>query len=183
MAADAFIQCRVTPATKRRVKELAQRENITESALVKQLLEVVLRTSALAGPPIFEDVEKPNREARLYVRLDLEDRLLLTGRASARGMASATYVAVLIRAHLRTLTPLPKEELLALKRTIAELGAIGRNLNQIARAVNGGQRLHGPGSQELRAMLQLGEALRDHVKGLLKSNERSWEIGHAETSY
>jgi hypothetical protein len=72
------------------------------------------------------------RDARLYVRLAPEDRILLSDRATARGMPSATYVSVLVRSHLRNLAPLPKEELLALKRSVAELGAIGRNVNQIA---------------------------------------------------
>jgi hypothetical protein len=31
---------------------------------------------------------------------------------------------------------MPREDLLALKRTLADLGSIGRNLNQIARAAN-----------------------------------------------
>jgi hypothetical protein len=62
----------------------------------------------------------------MYVRLRHEDHLLLEARAWARGMRPATYASVLLRAHLRQLTPLPKEELLALKRSISELTAIGR---------------------------------------------------------
>jgi hypothetical protein len=53
-------------------------------------------------------------------------------------MRPATYVSVLIRSHLRMLAPLPKDELLALKRSIAELATIGRNINQIAKAANEG---------------------------------------------
>jgi hypothetical protein len=73
------------------------------------------------------------------IRLRSDDQLLLRERAAARGMAPATYLSVLTRSHLRSLAPLPKEELLALRRTLADLGAIGRNLNQIARAANQGQ--------------------------------------------
>ena len=51
MAADAFIQCRVTSETKALIQVLADRERITESALVRQLLEVVLRTSAVGETP------------------------------------------------------------------------------------------------------------------------------------
>jgi hypothetical protein len=120
---------------------------------------------------------------RLYVRLDPTDRLLLNERAAARGMPAATYVAVLVRSHLRNLAPLPKQELLALKSAVAELGAIGRNLNQIARAMNQGQRGAGPGREELRAMLQVGGALRDHVKALLAGNAKSWDQGYAETAH
>ena len=75
---------------------------------------------------------------RVYVRLRHEDRLLLEARASARGMRPATYASVLLRAHLRQITPLPKEELLVLKRSISELAAIGRNINQISKAANQG---------------------------------------------
>jgi hypothetical protein len=183
MAADAFIQCRVTPEIKALVRTLAQRDQITESALVKQLLEVVLRSSVSAGMTELEVSRKAARDMRLYVRLDPDDRLLLNERATARGMPAATYVAVLLRSHLRHLAPLPKQELLALKNAVAELGAIGRNLNQIARAMNQGERVAGPGRDELRAMLQIGGALRDHVKSLLAGNAKSWDQGHAETAH
>jgi hypothetical protein len=93
-------------------------------------------------------------------------------------MAPATYVSVLVRAHLRNLAPLPKEELLALKRSIAELGAVGRNINQIARAANQGYRIAPPGRDDFGAILKVCEGLRDHVKELLKANLRAWEIGH-----
>ncbi len=69
--------------------------------------------------------------------------MLLRERAAARGLAPATYVAVYTRAHLRSLAPPTKEEPLALKRSIAELGAIGRSMNQIARAANQGESVAG----------------------------------------
>ncbi|OYV42638.1 MAG: hypothetical protein B7X10_06580, partial [Burkholderiales bacterium 21-58-4] len=101
-------------------------------------------------------------------------------RAAARGMPPATYVSVLMRAHLRSLAPLPKEELLALKRVVSELGSIGRNLNQIARTANRGGPVTGPGRDDLRAILRACEGVRDHVRALLTANLRSWEQGYAE---
>jgi hypothetical protein len=142
MKADAFIQCRVTPEMKALVRRIAQREQITESALVKQLLSVVLRSSVVEELPPAE--KKGNRYARLSVRLEPGDRLLLCERAAARGLPTATYASVIIRSHLRTLAPLLKEERALLTRAIGELGAIGRNLNQIARAVNQGAPIAGP---------------------------------------
>jgi len=160
------------------VRALAQREQVTESAFVKQFLEVVLRTSS---PDRAQRLDAPRRDARLYVRMDPEDRLLLTARAEARGMRSATYVSLLVRSHLRGVAPVPKDELLALKRSVAELGAIGRNLNQLAIGLNKGNQAQGPGAEHLQSMLRVAEGLRDHVKGLLKANALSWELGHAET--
>jgi hypothetical protein len=92
-------------------------------------------------------------------------------------MTAATYASVLVRAHLRSLAPLPKEELMALKRSVVELGAFGRNLNQIARAVNQGERGTLPGRADIVTMLRIVEALRNHFKGLFKANELSW-TGH-----
>jgi hypothetical protein len=165
------------------LRVLAEREQITESALVRELLEVMLRRSGAEGFPKLEALEKVSRDARLSVRLAPEDRILLSGRATARSMPSATYVSVLVRSHLRNLTPLPKEELSALKRSVAELGAIGRSLNQIARAANQGAKPAGPGREDLRSMLKVAEALRDHVKALLRANQSSWKQGYDETTH
>jgi hypothetical protein len=183
MAAVPFVAARVTPEMKTLLHALAEREQITESALVRQLLEVMLRRSAIEGFPKLDALEKVSRDARLTVRLEPDDRILLCQRAVARGMRSATYVAVLVRSHLRNLAPLPKEELSALKRSVAELGAIGRNLNQIARTANQGGKLTGPGREDLRAMLRIAEALRDHVKALIRANQSSWDQGYAETTH
>jgi hypothetical protein len=90
---------------------------------------------------------------------------------------------MLVRSHLRNLAPLPNEELSALKRSVAELGAIGRNLNQIARAANQSGKPTGPGREDLRAILRIAEGLRDHVKALIRANQLSWEQGYAETSH
>lgn len=95
-------------------------------------------------------------------------------------MRPATYVAVLTRSHLRRLAPLPKDEMQALRRSIGELAAIGRNLNQIAKAANDGGRVPGSAREEFRAMLRVCEALRDNTKALLKANLMSWESGHGE---
>ena len=95
-------------------------------------------------------------------------------------MAAATYASFLLRGHLRAVAPIPDRELAELKRSVAELGAIGRNLNQIARVANRTGRANGPTGQDLRALLRACEALRDHVKGLIRTNGASWESGYAE---
>lgn len=183
MAAPPFIAARVTTETKSQLRRLAEREQITESALVRQLLETVLRTSGGEGPSNLDPPEKVSRGARISVRLAPDDRLLLAERSAARDMAAATYISVLVRSHLRSLAPLPKDELMALKRSVAELGAIGRNLNQIARVANQGGRTAVIGVDQVRAMLKISEGLRDHVKALVRANEQSWSSGYAQTSH
>lgn len=191
MGATEILATRITPDIKKRVTGLVRDEFLTESIWLRRL---VLRELRAAAP---EDGERHRGEVAgaaarrrcsdkrapgtsLYVRLRPEDRLLLHERAAARGMASATYMSVLVRAHLRSLSPLPKDELVALKRAVGELGALGRNLNQIARAANQGARVGGVSQDEFRAILKICEALRDHTKNLIKSNAASWASGHAE---
>jgi hypothetical protein len=195
MAAAQFLKTRVSSETKERVHALAEQQLITESVWLKRLVTAVLRDAPgddsgsarggrLGSTTSRNAVLEPDGEEapgmRVCIRLRPDDRLLLRERASARGMPSATYVSVLLRAHLRNLAPLPKDELVVLKRAVAELGAVGRNLNQIARAANSGNRVVGPTREDLRAILKVCEVMRDNVKGLIRANVTAWEVGYAE---
>jgi hypothetical protein len=182
------VKARVSSGMKCQVKALAERELLTEAAWLKRLIMRELRaanemgaSASLDGLGVRRDdiAGGPSAGAkRVYVRLCPEDWLLLEARAAARGMRPATYLAVLTRSHLRSLAPLPKEEYLAMRRSIAELAAIGRNINQIAHAANGGRPIPDSVGSELRLMLKICEGLRDHTKALLKANLTSWNIGH-----
>jgi hypothetical protein len=176
MNADQFIVARVSSETKVRLRVLAERQQLSESAFLRRLVEVVLLQAGLS-PIISETRTGPRRTARLMIRLRVDDQILLRDRAAARGMPPATYVSVLTRAHLRSLAPLPREELLALKRTLGELGSIGRNLNQIAHAANQGQLVTSPGRNDLETMLRVCGTLRDSLKRVLLANLKSWEQG------
>jgi hypothetical protein len=193
MGCTEFLKARVSPETKLQAKAVADREFLSETAWLKRLVLRELRAcDASAGEgesSKTENIRRPGREARgrnggtkpMLVRLRIEDRLLLDARAEARGMRPATYASVLLRSHLRKLTPLPKDEYLALKHSIAMLASIGRNINQIAKAANQGGRIADSAGAEFRAMLKICVALRDNTKALLKANETSWVTGHAET--
>jgi len=192
MSCTEVLKTRIPPHLKAQAKEIADRELVSEAAWLKGLVLRAIRArhgaNGDSGEPCGAGrVRDRGREPRrsgcaraMLVRLRTEDRLLLDARAEARGMRPATYASVLLRAHLRRLTPLPKDELAALKHAVGELSAVGRNLNQIARAVNQGAPVAGPGRDEFRAILKICEALRDHTKGLIKANAASWTLGYAE---
>src|SRR5687767_1359203 len=98
VAKDAFIQCRVTAATKQALRTAAHRQQLTESALLKQLVELLLQA---ATPTLNASASsRPNaRLVRVYVRLSPGDLGLLKERAAARFVAPATYLSILARAH------------------------------------------------------------------------------------
>lgn len=168
----------VNRETKTRFEAIARHQGVSDSALLKRLIDSMLQAGNTTNGVAADD--RTCRVSRLSIRLRPDDQILLRERAAARGMPAATYVSVLTRAHLRSLSPLPKEELLALRRTVSDLGAIGRNLNQIARAANQGERAIGPSREDLRAILRVCKGLRDHVKRLLSANIKSWEQGYAD---
>lgn len=180
MLATEVLKVRVPLETKRLVHSLAQQQQLTESALLLRLVETMLQTSGAIRNTTFDPPEQVARGARIYVRLRPEDHVLLRERASARGMATATYASFLLRAHLRTVTPIPDRELSELKRSVAMLGMVGRNLNEIARVANQTGRVTVPSVGDLQLVLRACAALRDHVKGLIRVNRASWETGHAE---
>lgn len=179
MAAEAFIQCRVSQATKAALREAAARQYISESALLKRMLLQGLQSNGAEGADDMGSiVDRPSRGARLSVRLTPGDHQLLQARSAARCLAPATYTSVLLRAHLRALTPVPESELQAIRQSTRELAVIGRNLNQMARATHQGGAGAGPSRENAFAMLKVCEALRDHFRAYVRTNLSSWESGN-----
>ena len=179
MATEAFVQCRVAPATKAALRAAAERHRLTESALLKRMLDLVLHTAGAPDSAAPTTTDRAARQARLYVRLTTVDRQLLQERSAARHLAPATYASNLLRAHLRSLTPVPEAELRALRQSTRELAAIGRNLNQIARAAHQSTSGVALGRDDLRSILKACEALRDHIRAYIRTNISSWESGDA----
>jgi hypothetical protein len=169
----------VSSETKARFTAAARLQGLSDSALLKRLVDLTLQTAGAAGDLESAPAARQGAPtARLTMRLRPDDLLLIRERDSSRGMPAATYVSVPVRAHLRCLAPLPKAELLGLKRAVAELGSVGRNLNQIARAAQRGERGSGPSRDDVKALLTVCGGLRDHFEGLLDANLRSWEQGY-----
>ncbi len=170
----------VTRDTKERFTAVARHQGLSDSTLLKRLVELMLQNAGVAAVGAIGGGERTCRESRLTVRIRPDDQLLLRERAAARGMAAATYVSVLTRSHLRSLAPLPKAEWLMLERIVAELSKLGRNINQITRAANRGERVSDPESSQFRAMLKICEALRVKTKELLLANAKSWQQGYED---
>jgi hypothetical protein len=95
-------------------------------------------------------------------------------------MASSTYVTFLVHGHLRSAPPLPSAEFAALRKALMDVAAIGHNFNQMARALNAGERGTGPDNGSLMSLLRVLGALRIHFRKLLDADSRSWEVRHAK---
>ena len=183
MVAESLITARVTSEMKERFAAAARYQALSESALLKRLVEAALLTVTAVQPQVTEAVEPVPIGGKISVRLRTDDLLLLRERAKARAIPTSTYVSLLLRSHLRALTPLPTAELVALKGSVAEIGAIGRTLNQIARAVGQGERPDGASTADLQALLRALNGLRVHIKELINANLASWQCGNEKTNH
>jgi hypothetical protein len=181
VGANAHLSTWLAVETKQRFALAAVRQGLSESALLKRLVEQML--AAGAEEPVVFPPPAESRDTRLTVRLVPEDRTLLRERAATRTMAAATYVSYLIRAHLRQLAPLPERELSALQGAVNQLASLGRNVNTVTRLLQ--QNTQQPMSlrQDVQVMLRICDGLRDHFRGLIRANHRSWEVGHVEADH
>jgi hypothetical protein len=170
----------ISRESKERFAAVAQAQGLSESALLRRLVETTL-LAASTRDPITSMIEPAAPSRRISVRLRRDDLIVLSERAAARSLPISTYVSYLVRAHFRAQTPLPTTELEALRQSVAEVGAIGRNINQIARAVNQQQWPAGPSREELRQIIRVLTVMRDHIKALINANLASWDSGSAKT--
>jgi hypothetical protein len=155
-----------------RVGAIAAQRGITVSSLLNQLIE-----DSVQG--ISDDVrtvrrrEEPSTE-RVTVRFRPGDVAIIGHRAMTRRMKPSTYIAALVRSHLVEDPPLPAAELALIERAIAEVSAVGRNLNQIARAVNAGVAAPAGTADLVRRSADAVEAVRAATKAYARKAVASW---------
>jgi len=168
----------VTRDQKRHFTVLADEHGLSESAYLKRLVERTIDASGDRSPEIPKDIGDLTGSGRLSLRFRPEDLSLLREHAQARQMPTSTYAVWLVRAHLRHITPMPPGELAAFKRAIAEVGAIGRNVNQLVRAINRGEATFQVTKADLMAWFRALTGLRDYMKALVVANQESWRVGY-----
>jgi len=111
MRRDHYIKTRVPEHTKLPVQELAHQRFLTVSIWLRQVIEVELQKAAATLPSApTPPPERGPTGRRIAVRLLPGDALLLKERATGRRTVTAIYVSILLRAHLRELSPLTKDE-------------------------------------------------------------------------
>ena len=92
-------------------------------------------------------------------------------------MTPYTWIARLIRAHLRKAPELTDDETLALRLATRELSYVGRNLNQVAHALNMTLNAREKATVELIAEINRKvDVTRGQVKAVLDQNLNRWGV-------
>ena len=159
--------------THARFSALARDRDMSVACLLGELVDEALDEAGEVSVAAVETREP--RRGYLTIRLRPGDLKVITQRAAIRRMKAATYVAALVRAHLVVDPPLPSKEFAALERLTAELSAVGRNLNQVTRAINSGLPVPAGTAALIGRSIELVETVREATKVYLRAASASWD--------
>lgn len=165
----------VEPGTKTRFRSMAKARGLSESELLRAVILAVTGEDNGTDEPIEPDAEKADT-ARMTVRMP---RFLMEGastRAKAKGMAPSRWVTALVQSHLTRQPVMTDDELAGLLASNRELAAIGRNINQIARALN--EAFHESERVRLDKLAELRQAIAENrtaIRGLVRASQNAWE--------
>ncbi len=98
-------------------------------------------------------------------------------RAQKKGMRPGPFVAALVQTHLMRSPVLSDCEIEALQASNRELAAIGRNINQIAKALN--EDFYETERVRLEKLAELSESIaanRAAIRALVRSSQRAWGV-------
>ena len=163
----------VAPGTHTRFQALAEQQGMTMSGLLADLVDDFLDREPRRLQTA--DAYRSVRSERVCIRLRPGDAKSLSRRAMSRRTKPSTYIAALVRAHLVADPPLPAAELAALERATAELSAIGRNLNQVARSLNAGAAAPAGTAEAVAQSAQVAEEVRAAAKLYVRKAVAAWE--------
>lgn len=154
--------------------QLAQKKNLSEAALLRELVLAATATESQASRVAIGTEREPS-SITVYVPRFLKKSV--EQRAKAKYLTTSAWVASLLQSNLAQQPVMTHNQLAALNASIRELASIGRNVNQIAKALN--QR---PGEVGLdrAALASIRAEIRSHelaVRELVKVSERSWSAG------
>ena len=112
---------------------------------------------------------------RLTVRLPAFVSKAATGRALSLGMKPSRWVAALVQSNVARHPVFTELELQAVEASTRELAAIGRNINQIARALNEAHfQTERVRLDRLDQLTELIRKTRENIRALVKSSRNAW---------
>lgn len=152
-----------------------------------KLLELVIAAFLQRLPPAPAMApSSPNsgtevRSEDVRVRLAPHEYAELDRLATRRHWKRGTYLAYLFGVHLSGSPRFSEDEMLALRHITAQLSAVGRNINQIARALNISlDEAHQAQALNFTYLKNLIDQVRHLVKEVIRANLKSWGVADGD---
>lgn len=153
----------------------ARQVNVDKHAYLRELVYAHLLQPRLY-PDLIPDSRSANTE-HLSVRLFTFLADAVRERGAHKGMSASRWMAALIQSHLMREPVLDDKQIEILRESNNQLRMIGRNLNQIARAMN--TRPEDTDQIKLEVIKALAEMIEVHqqkVVGLIRHSQNQWGI-------
>lgn len=154
-------------------------QKLQPSEALRQVLAQVIRgelpVSGLRGAEVRERSEKPR--VRVEIHLTESEHRLLKPLARAEGFPVTKWIVAMIRARLIGHPQLGQAELAVLARSNQQLLAIGRNLNQLAKALHTSP--HNRRTFRVDLITELSSRIQTHttiVSNVMRGNLERWQI-------
>lgn len=160
----------------------AKKNGTTDSKLLALLVNTFLKRNPLPQGKV-DDTEEGKKVRRVEIGLTANQAEELNKRSVPMGMSGNAYVAALLRTHVKHAPYFSEEELNALREANRQLAALGKNVNQIARALNTSlDNADLARAAELDQVRQEVEQHRQAVANMVRQNMKAWRIGHGDKS-
>jgi len=117
--------------------QYCQAQGVTPSQAFRQVVARLTAPPREANGPVVQASRGPR--IRKQLRLTAGEQAYVAARARQQGFRDTDWIVALVRAHMTQQAQLGQVEVRLLGQSNQVLLGIGRNLNQIARALNGGQ--------------------------------------------
>ena len=176
----AEIKARIEAETRVKFGQRAKSLGLSESGLLRRL---ALQEIAQAGSDA-ELIEADPGDAetvRITVRMPAFLLRDVKSAATRKGMAPSRWISALIQSNLMRNPVMNKAEISALQASARELVAIGRNINQIAYALNLAKSINAAAFEASWVPLQKLEALsdgirqnREAIRELVRASQGAW---------
>jgi hypothetical protein len=165
------LKTQVDDALKSAFVKLALSRNLSEAALLRELV-IGATLSEVTRPSVSPEANRKTKSITVYVPAFLKEHV--AHRARSRCLTTSGWVSALIQSNLMQDPVMTHNQLAALNASIRELSAIGRNVNQIAKALNQRPGDTGLSVEILDSISAKIGTHRSSVRELVRASERSW---------
>jgi hypothetical protein len=148
---------------------------MSPSEVTRQVIHKLLARTPEAMTAIDVPTVDVRRKKRIEVRILLSEWAMVESTATTEGFSPNVWIAAIVRARLGKEPQLGQYELEQLAASNTRLLAIGRNVNQIARALNANPTEDSAYRAEI--IEELSEAIKFHtsaVSAVIQSNVQRW---------
>ncbi|PZN85525.1 MAG: plasmid mobilization relaxosome protein MobC [Candidatus Methylumidiphilus alinenensis] len=159
-------------------KQQTKNNGLSESELLRLIVIEAMGKAQFSESnktDLTPDTEKSETE-RITVRMPSFLMQAAKEKGKAKGMATSRWIAALVQSNIAKNPVMADQELNNLKASIRELNAIGRNINQMARALN--ESRNNTDKVNLDTLYLLGDSLKRNlsaVRELVRASQQVWE--------